>query len=105
MTSRTAIIPDGSRIIPDGGGMTKLQQLPATFVDSVKPDHQHHVSILMDDLQVEHSVDDSFSGSDISGHQGTPRRFVTMSKHRFFYQPKLYWSFYIHRIKAFVAIN
>jgi len=57
MTSRTAIIPDGSRIIPDGGGMTKLQQLPATFVDSV-----------------EHSVDDSFSGSDISGHQGTPRR-------------------------------
>ena len=35
MTSRTAIIPDGSRIIPDGGGMTKLQQLPATFVDSV----------------------------------------------------------------------
>ena len=79
MTSRTAIIPDGSRIIPDGGGMTKLQQLPATFVDSVKPDNQHHGDhFLMDDLQVEHSVDDSFSGSDISGHQGTPRRVFTM---------------------------
>ena len=32
--------------------------------------------MLIDEVQVEHSVDDSFSGSDISGHQGTTRRFV-----------------------------
>ena len=49
MTSRTAIIPEPA-------AMTKLQQLSGTFVDSV-----------------EHSVDDSFSGSDISGHQGQGR--------------------------------
>ena len=78
MTSRTAIIPDGSSRI-DSGGMTKLQQLPATFVDSVKPLHD---SVITGDHQVEHSVDDSFSGSDISGHQGTPRRFVAISKGR-----------------------
>ena len=51
MTSRTNIVPDR------GPAMTKLHHLPGTFVDSV-----------------EHSVDDSFSGSDISGHQGGGRR-------------------------------
>merc|ERR1719220_1230250 len=45
MTSRTEIIPDGVN-------MTKYHHISGSFVDSV-----------------EHSVDDSFSGSDISQHQ------------------------------------
>ena len=58
MTSRTEIIAEPV-------SMTKLHHMPATFVDSV-----------------EHSVDDSFSGSDISQHQRHQRDYHNDSAYK-----------------------
>jgi len=58
MTSRTEIIPDTVN-------MTKLHHISGTFVDSV-----------------EHSVDDSFSGSDISQHQRNHRDYHNDSAYK-----------------------
>ena len=58
MTSRTEIIPDSVN-------MTKLHHISGTFVDSV-----------------EHSVDDSFSGSDISQHQRNHRDYHNDSAYK-----------------------
>ena len=59
MTSRTEIISDG------GGGvnMTKYHHITGSFVDSV-----------------EHSVDDSFSGSDISQHHRNHRDYHNLAR-------------------------